>query len=179
MNKAILATVVGLAAAASVSAQGTLSINSATGAKPRITVDGVNATAADNIFLQVLVAGATGLTGAAAEPFALTLGGGNAGLFSKGTLTVGGKAGGTAVDVTINAWDKDTGADYASALAKASQTFTVTLGGAVDANGIAGLPNSIVGPGLFSGFNITVIPEPSTYALAALGLGGLLFLRRK
>lgn len=178
MNKAILAAVAGLAAAASVSAQGTLSINSATGAKPRITVDGVNATAADNIFVQVLVAGATSLTGSAAEPFALTLGGGNAGLFSKGTLTVGGKAGGTTVDVTINAWDKDTGADYASAAYKATQTFSVALGGAVDANGIAGLPNSIVGAGLFNGLNI-VTPEPSTYALAALGLGGLLFLRRK
>jgi len=28
-------------------------------------------------------------------------------------------------------------------------------------------------------FKLTVIPEPSTYALAALGLGGLLLFRRK
>lgn len=179
MNKAILAGVAFMAIAASVSAQGTLSVNSATGTKPRITLDGVNAAAADNIFVQILVAGSSGLTGAASDPFQLTLTGGNAGLFSKGTLTVGGIAGGKSADVTIQAWDKDTGATYAAASVKASATFTVALGGAVDANGIAGLPNSIVGNGLFNGLALTTIPEPSTYALAALGLGGLLFLRRK
>ena len=179
MNKAILVGVAFLAAAASVSAQGTLSANSATGSKPRITVDGVNAVAADNIFVQILVNGASGLTGSAADPFQLTLAGGNAGLFSKGTLTVGGVAGGATTQVTIQAWDKDTGADYASAKVKATQTFTVGLGGAVDANGIAGLPASIVGNGLFGGLALVSTPEPSTYALAALGLGGLLFLRRK
>ena len=178
MKKPILAGVALLAAAASVSAQGTLSINTATGTKPRIMTDGVNAVAADNIFVQVLVAGASGLTGAASDPFQLTLAGGNAGLFSKGTLTVVGIPGGANAQVTIRAWDKDTGADYASAYVKASQTFTVTLGGAIDANGIAGLPASIVGNGLFNGLCFAC-PEPSTYALAALGLGGLLFLRRK
>jgi hypothetical protein len=179
MNKAILAGVALAATAASVCAQGTLSLNSATGAKPRITVNGVNAAPADNIFVEVLVAGATSLSGAGAEPFALTLTGANQGLFSKGTLTVNGKPGGAAVDVTIRAWDKDTGADYASATVKAAQTLTgFVLGGVVDANGIAGLPNSIVGGANgFTGLNL--VPEPSTYALAALGLGGLLFLRRK
>jgi len=179
MNKSMLAGVAFLAAAASVSAQGTLSVNSATGNKPRITLDGVNAVTADNIFVQVLVAGASGLTGSAADPFQLTLAGGNAGLFSKGTLTVGGIAGGKNAQVTIQAWYKDTGATFDAAKVKASQTFTVALGGAIDANGIAGLPNSIVPA--FTGLALTsaVIPEPSTYALAALGLGGLLFLRRK
>lgn len=178
MNKAILAGVAVLATAASVSAQGTISLNTATGTKPRITIDGVNATPADNIFVQVLVAGASSLTGTGAEPFALTLSGGNAGLFSK-ALTVGGKAGGAAVDVTIRAWDKDFGATYDAAPGTAKATTTITgfvLGGVVDANGIPGLPNSIVPA--FTGLNI-VTPEPSTYALAALGLGGLLFLRRK
>jgi hypothetical protein len=175
MNKAILAGVALAASAASVCAQGTLSLNSATGVKPRITVDGVNAVAADNIFVQVLVAGATSLTGT--DTFALTLAGANAGLFSKGTLTVNGKPGGSAVDVTIRAWDKDSGDTYETAAFKATQTLTgFVLGGVVDANGIAGLPNSIVPA--FTGLNI-VTPEPSTYALAALGLGGLLFLRRK
>jgi hypothetical protein len=31
----------------------------------------------------------------------------------------------------------------------------------------------------FTSFNIELIPEPSTYALAALSLGGLLLFRRK
>lgn len=177
MNKAILAGVALAATAASVCAQGTLSLNTATGVKPRITVDGVNAAASDNIFVQVLVAGATSLTGT--DTFGLTLAGANAGLFSKGTLTVNGKPGGSAVDVTIRAWDKDSGDTYDTATVKASQTLTgFVLGGVVDANGIAGLPNSIVPA--FTGLNlVSVVPEPSTYALAALGLGGLLFLRRK
>jgi hypothetical protein len=31
----------------------------------------------------------------------------------------------------------------------------------------------------FTGFSITQIPEPSTIALGALGVAGLLFFRRK
>lgn len=180
MNKTILAGVALAATAASVCAQGTLSLNTATGTKPRITLDGANVVPGDNVFVEVLVAGASSLTGAGADPFALTLTGANAGLFSKGTLTVNGKAGGAAVDVTIRAWDKDTGATYADAKVKATTTLAgFVLGGVVDANGIAGLPNSIVPA--FTGLTLVsqVIPEPSTYALAALGLGGLLFLRRK
>jgi len=177
MNKAILAAVAVVATAASVCAQGTLSLNSATGAKPRITVNGVNAAPADNIFVQVLVPGATSLTGT--DTFALTLTGANQGLFSKGTLIVNGKPGGSAVDVVIRAWDKDSGDTYDTATVKSTTTLAgFVLGGVVDANGIAGLPNSIVGGANgFSGLNL--VPEPSTYALAALGLGGILFLRRK
>lgn len=172
MNKAILAGVAFFAAAVSVSAQGTFSASSATGTKPRITLDGANVAAADNVFVQILVNGA-----ATIDPFQLTLAGANAGLFAKGTVAVAGKVGGSAVDITIRAWDKDTGANFDSATVKASTTLSsFVLGGVVDANGIAGLPNSIVPA--FTGLAL-VTPEPSTYALAALGLGGLLFLRRK
>ena len=45
------------------SAQGTISINMATGTKPRVLLNGVNVVAADNIWLEVLVAGAAGLSG--------------------------------------------------------------------------------------------------------------------
>lgn len=176
MNKAIIAGLAFVAAAVSVSAQsGTFTASTATGSKPRITVDGVNAVAADNIWVQILVNGAP----SALDPFQLTLAGANAGLFAKGTVTVAGVAGGASANLTFNVWDKDTGADFASAKVKATQTLSnFALGGAVDANGIPGLPNSIVPA--FQPMNLTsVVPEPSTYALAALGLGGLLFLRRK
>jgi len=181
MNKAILAAVALLATTASMFAQGTLSLSTASGTKPRITVNGVNAAPTDNILVQVLVPGAT-LSGPGADPFPLTLTGANAGLFSKGVLTVNGKPGGTPVDVTIRAWDKDTGDTYDTATTKGQKTLSgFVLGGVVDSNGIAGLPNSIVGGANgFTGLELTgVVPEPSTYALAALGLGGLLFLRRK
>jgi hypothetical protein len=187
MNKAILAGMVVIATAASVCAQGTISLSTATLAapKPHITLDGVNVAAADNIFLQVLIPGSTGLTstasGTAFEPFKLALTGGNLGLFSKGAFAVGGKVPGSTVDVIIRAWDADTGDTYDSATgAKASQTLSgFALGGVVDPNtGISTLPSPISG---FTGLNLVtpVVPEPSTYALAALGLGGLLFLRRK
>ena len=177
MNKAIIAGLAFVAAAASVSAQGTFTASTATGSKPRITVDGVNAVTADNVWVQILVNGAP----SALDPFQLILAGSNAGLFAKGTVTVAGVAGGSTANITINAWDKDTGADFASAKIKASQTLSnFVLGGAVDANGIPGLPNSIVPA--FTGLDLYIIrdfPEPSTYALAAFGLGGLLFFRRK
>jgi len=175
MNKVIIAGLAFVAAAASVSAQGTFTASTATGSKPRITVDGVNAAAADNVFVQILVNGTQAL-----DPFQLTLAGANAGLFSKGVVTVAGTPGGGTANITIRAWDKDSGATFDTAQVKASQTLSnFVLGGAVDANGIAGLPNSIVPA--FTGLSLVtpVVPEPSTYALAALGLGGLLFLRRK
>ena len=175
MKSTILAGVVLFAAAASVSAQGTFSASTATGTKPRIMVDGVNVVAADNVLVEILVNGVR-----AVEPFQLTLPGANAGLFSKGTVTVPGKPGGSAVDITIRAWDKDLGPDFDHSKWRASTTlFAFVLGGAIDANGIAGLPNSIVPAFTGMGLLYVYAPEPSMFALAALGLGGLLFLRGK
>lgn len=133
-------------------AQATLTISSATKSKPRITIDGANATAADNIFVHVSVAGATNVIGT--DTFALTLGGGNAGLFSKGTLTLMGIAPGSTALVTICAWDKDTGDTFESATVKSSISFPAVTGGGVDADGVAQLPGPIVGPGLFTGLNL-------------------------
>jgi len=184
MNKAIPTALALMAAAASASAQGTLSLNTATGTKPRIAPYGGFARPEDNIWVEVLVPGATSLSGLGAEPFQLTLTGANAGLFSKGILTVNGIPGGTAVNVVFRIWDKDAGATYddvrfdegGNGLGSISVISGLVLGGVLDSNGIAGLPASIV-PGFeFLGFPI---PEPSTYALAAFGLGGLIYLRRK
>ena len=181
MNKVIIVGLAFVVAAASVSAQGTFAANSATGARPRIVVEGAYdshyALPTDNVWVQILVNGAP----SALDPFQLTLTGPNAGLFAKGTVTVAGIPGGSTANITIRAWDKDTGADYASAWLKDEKTlYNFILGGAVDANGIPGLPNSIVPA--FTGLDLYIIrdfPEPSTYALAAFGLGGLLFFRRK
>lgn len=170
MNKAILAVL----AATSVQAQGTLSLNTATGAKPRIVCGGVNIVASDNIWMQVLVSGASSLSGPGAEPFPLTLSGANAGLFSKGTLTVNGVPGGSAVDVTLRIWDKDKAPTYEASpdhgLGVYSASVTLSgfvLGGVLDANGIASLPTSIVPA--FTGM-VLCLPEPGPYALAAIGL---------
>lgn len=164
---AILAALVFSASAESLFAQGYISMSTATANKPRITLDGRNVQPEDNVFVQVLVAGASSLTGI--HTFAMTLTGANAGLFSKGLVTVNGIPGGSAVDVTIRAWDKDTGANYDSSTVRDSATLLgFVLGGLIDSNGSGGsLPPSIVPA--FKGLTL-VTPEPGTYALAALGL---------
>ena len=152
------------------SGQGTISLNTATGSKPRIQVNGVNAVTTDNIWVQILLADR-----ATIDPFQLTLGGANAGLFSKGTYTAAGLAAGTVQTLTVRAWDKDTGTDYTQATVKCSTSFNVTLEGNLDPFGLP-FPTTIVGAGMFMGLEVTC-PEPSTYALAALGLGCLLLVR--
>ena len=164
MNRYLISGLAVLASAISAYAQGTVALNSVPG--PRITLDGVNANPADNIWVQVLVAGASGLTGSGANPFALTLAGANAGSFSKGALTVGGKLGGTTVDLTIRAWDFDTGADYDSATVKATTTFSQLLGG-LSADGVFSPPTALSGgfTGLKLVTGVVVTPEPRTNAL--------------
>jgi hypothetical protein len=99
------------------------------------------------------------------------------GIFSLGTLTVGGSS--ATASITVRAWDTVLGgATYADAVASnrgfASSTFDVAL--ASGANPPAGLDNF---KGLTLSAGTVVIPEPTTIALAALGLGGLLFVSRR
>jgi len=157
-------------AAVAASAQGVLSVNTATGTKPRIQIDGHNALPADNVWVQILVAGATHLSGVAAEPFQLGLAGLNAGLFSKGNLIAGGLPAYSTAMVTVRAWDKDTGVDYENADVRASQTFAMVLG-ADPADYWQAWPQPLVGPGLFAGLSLasTQTPEPGPIALMVLG----------
>lgn len=171
---AIRAALVFAATVESVTAQGTLSLNTAIGPQPRVTLDGRNVHPEDNIFVRVLVAGASSLTGI--DTFALTLTGANAGLFSKGTLTVNGKPDGSVVDVTIRAWDKDTGDTYDQATVRASTTLSDFVLREVNPINGTDLPNVIVPA--FKGLAL-VTPEPGTYAPAALGFVGLFFVRRR
>lgn len=61
-----------------------------------------------------------------------------------------------------------------------SAAFSNPTGGAIDpATGSPGLPADLSGFAALGQFTVIGIPEPSTIALAALGLGGLLALRRR
>lgn len=95
-----------------------------------------------------------------------------AGYFVGGSTTVPGIAGGNSAVIQVRAWDSATGADFNSAgLKGSSKSFTVTLGGAGNP---PSLPAALVGLESFS-----LVPEPSTIALALVGAAALLFRRRK
>lgn len=78
---------------------------------------------------------------------------------------------GSTPTITINVWDKTTGATYSTASHFASETITLPPLGAV---GSSTPPPSLP----FTRLSFAICPEPSTYALAALGFGGLFFVNR-
>jgi hypothetical protein len=97
------------------------------------------------------------------------------GLISSGadTYVIPGANVGDTPTVTLRAWDVTTGATYATATHKGSTSFALDpLGGGATPPG---------GTSNFVSFKLTasVVPEPSTYALAALGLGGLVLMSRR
>lgn len=101
--------------------------------------------------------------------------------FTGGQQDVPGSLAGGTAELVVIAWDTKTGADFASATVWGYSTVFASpaLGGDVDND-----PNTPAATAAsmalnFKSFTIGVIPEPSTYALAALGLGGLLFVSRR
>lgn len=100
-----------------------------------------------------------------------------AGTWSGANRTVVGPATDATIDLAVRVWDS-TFASYDAAIAGFGgfgQSATFSYRNALSA------PPATTDTYManFAGFEINVVPEPSTYALAALGLGGLLFLRRK
>jgi len=187
MKKILLTlTVVGLAA--SVFAQGTVAFQNAIGVGGKVTIDGVLTTSSDTVTVQLLygpVGTALGSLTAVTPPFVTTTGNG---LFYDGatkTLT-GITAGGGSSDATMNVtlaiqgWvgnyaDWDTAVAAGAKVGQTSAFDNPTGGGGTPAAPAANL----VGWMADNPLNLTIVPEPTTFALLGLGALGMLVFRRK
>jgi len=104
---------------------------------------------------------------------------GGAGLFFVNDLIVPGVPTGGTASIVVRTWDITTGATWDVATSKSSGLVTVTgLGGGTTPNATFAANSNFVGLQL-SGGTGPVTPEPSTIALAAFGLVGLVFVARR
>jgi len=127
-------------------------------------------------FMAQLYAGASAASLAPVGTATAFLTGGGAGFFNGGTVTIPTVAPGATGFFQVRAWDIAKGTTYDLAVASGSgygfsNTINVSTGGAGTP---PGTPGALVG---LQGFSL--VPEPSTMALLALGAGALLFRRRK
>lgn len=98
-------------------------------------------------------------------------------------VTITGNAPGSTPSLTIRVW-QDTTKTFAQAQAAGLQTGTWTfnspqLGGTPPGGGTPIPTPTLTGFGTIDGAGFHLVPEPSTIALGALGIGALLIRRRK
>jgi hypothetical protein len=108
---------------------------------------------------------------------------GTTGLFLGDEVAVAGAAPGSRPTLTVRAWNTSAGS-FAAATTRGEASFqTAPLGGpnptppppSIFTPGLTGFGSETTGIGLV----MQTVPEPSTYALGALGLGALAMMRRR
>lgn len=171
MKKALF-TLASLALAGSTFAQGLITFQFFDGAKA-IKMPGGASNANDTFTVGLF------LTSDLSTPLATTTIFQNTGLFqsSGGDVTIPGTPAGSTANLTVRAWDTASGS-FANAQIRGEGSFTSQALGGVNPNPP---PPALTAPDLtgFQGFTMVVVPEPSTIALGALGIGALLLRRRK
>jgi hypothetical protein len=181
--KKIVVTVLACALSLAAFAQGTvnfINVNSSPALNAPIFLSNGSTRLAGAGFMAELLAGASAgsLSPVASAPFQS---GGGAGYFAGGTQIIPGVVGGGTAFIQIRAWSTAAGATYAAAVASglgdawgASSVFSVVTGNPSATP--PGTPAILVG---LQSFNLNPIPEPSTFALAGLGIASLLLFRRR
>jgi len=185
MKKIIVTTLVGLVAAVSVYAQGTVSYvnyssSPALNAKVFLSDGSTAVPTSGYTALMIYGTSAGSLTGVATGNASFVA----AGIFSGASqaLTSPAIAGGATAWIQIEVWSTayaNFGLAQAAGSANAnvwglSNIFSVTTG---NPNATPpGTPATLIG---LNSFNLNSVPEPSTIALAGLGLGSLLLFRRR
>jgi len=142
----------------------------------QVTLGGTAVAGADYL-AQLYVDNAGSLT-AVGDPVAFSEGA-RAGYVSGGEVSVPFVAPGANATIVMRAWATASGADYEEAAANPagilgeSGSITIALGGVGTPPGPAA---DLIG---LQGFELQVVPEPSTIALGLLGLAALALRRRK
>lgn len=109
--------------------------------------------------------------GAAGVPLTLD------GLFFINGLSVPGAGTGSSANILVRAWDASTGATWADAIVRSPANS-----GLITVNNLGGGPTpaaTFAANSNWTGLTLEVVPEPSTVALAALGVAGLFFVARR
>ncbi len=171
MKKTLLTILAVISMAASSYSQGTIVFNNS--ASEFVSFNAAPATAANGVKAQLWYApvGTTDLTLFQPLPTLANVGTPLAGRFSAGTLTIPGITPGGSVAAIVRAFQ---GADWVNSPFKAaSHIFTIDTGDPTTTP--AGTPTStagLIGP-------ISLIPEPSSMALAGIGAAAMFILRRR
>lgn len=167
MKKTILITLIGLASGLSSFAQGLVNFNNnyqVAGALAAIKNSDGTLLGKGVGKVEILDGAGQVISDPAVAKFVLD------GVFYAGTINVPGTT------ATIRTWDSTTGATYAEALSRSSIDVTLTKFG-VGTTPPFQLSDS--SSPVFAGATLSVVPEPSTVALAALGVAGLFFVARR
>lgn len=176
MKKVAILAMSLLAAAVSYG-QGTVNFANAGawGSAPGRAEDGTTLLSGARYMAELMAGTSAGSLTAVGSPTPFLTGGG-AGFFNGGVITIASVTPGATAFFQVRAWDTTRGTSFALAQAAGagwalSNVFSGATGG-------AGTPPS--SPGSMNGLTaFTLVPEPSSYALLALGGAAMFFRRRK
>jgi len=188
--KKFIATVLSVAALSAAYGAGTiatLSNNSGATIYPLYGLDGVTKLAGTDYKVEVFTYNASQPDGFGVMVGSTVSPGANFRFNAGNSMEIPGTNPGGTADLIVRAWDSRTGVDYASATVRAnSGKFTSdTLGGDPDGDGpLLPITPKSMATGTATGFqsfslSTTLVPEPTTIALGALGAAALFIRRRK